>query len=309
MTLPYPRVGWIVSYALLFYAAAKGETVATRETVHPPERGGEVLPGVFNTELPRLLRPEALRLSLRPHFGDFINHDHFRLTMGVRYGLTKRWELSADLDAYVSHGLGDIEAGREVGLSRGRLGAKYKFATFLYPYWETVAGVGYRFPIGRPPSDFTDGLHHLTPYMTLSHDWESRPEFTTFISYGVDMITRTSIVGAVSGGDLDTHTWFITPGLVWRRGVVDYSMETTLASSLGLDSRSTYRVTVRPGMKWTLPPQLTMNSRSQWIIGMSVDASYGSNGSDFGASARLQTDFDFRRLFKSKMASWVGARK
>ena len=71
-----------------------------------------------------MLRPESLRLSVRPHFGDFVNHDHLRFTLGLRYGLTPQWELNGDVDSYVSHGLGYAGVGEEAGFSRVRLGVK-----------------------------------------------------------------------------------------------------------------------------------------------------------------------------------------
>lgn len=254
-----------------------------------------------------MLRPESLRLSLRPHFGDFVNHDHLRLTLGLRYGLTPQWELNGDVDTYISHGLGDVNVGKEAGFSKVRLGVKYKFTEFLLPYWETAAGLKYSFPVGNPPPDLTDGLQHITPYMTHAHRWESRPEFTTFFSYGVDFVSQSSVGGTLDNGAIDTNNWFITPGVVWHRGAFDYSLEATLASSLGIDPESTYRVTLRPGVKWTLPPRLTFKSRSRWIVGVSVHGGYGSEGTNFGSSLRIQTDFDFKRLFKKRASSDVVA--
>jgi len=40
--------------------------------------------------------------------------------------------------------------------------------------------------------------------------------------------------------------------------------------------------------------------RSRWVVGVSVHADYGTNGASFGSGLRLQTDFDFKRLFKSR---------
>ena len=89
--------GLFFGHALLVQTVLVGETVPEKPAVE-----GEVapMPGIFNTELPRLLMPESLRLSLRPHFGDFVHHEHLRLTLGARYALTSQWELSGDTDMY-----------------------------------------------------------------------------------------------------------------------------------------------------------------------------------------------------------------
>jgi len=287
--------GWLLGNVLLLPVMLAEESSAEK-TEPAPEVAP--IPGVFTTELPRLILPESLRLTLRPHFRDFINHDYFRLTLGARYGLTSQWELSGDMDTYVSHGVGDVRVGKEVGVSKIRLGAKYRFSDFLLPYWDTVAGITYSFPVGDPPADLTDRVRHLTPYMTLAHKWESRPNVTSFVSYGIDFVSNSDVVDTLKGGSLEASTWFITPGVLWQRGAFDYSLETTFSSTWGLDSRDEYAVTVRPGIKWILPRRLTFNSHSRWIVGVSVNATYGTSGSDFGSSLRLQTDFNFKHFLK-----------
>ncbi|HSI10242.1 MAG: hypothetical protein ACAH89_08750 [Rariglobus sp.] len=295
---PYRRAGWFFGNTLLACAAVSGAEVT--ENHRPIPAGEAVMPGVFNTELPKLVLPESLRITLRPHFGDFLNKDYFRVTVGARYGLTPQWELSGDADTYISHGLGDESAGKKIGVSSGTLGIKYQFEGFLAPYWETAAGLKYRFPVSDAPADLTDGIHHVTPYMTLAHDWASRPDMTTFISYGVDFVVESDLAGSVANGAIDANHWFITPGVLWHRGAFDYTIETAFSSTFGLDSRDEYRVTLRPGVKWTLPPHLKFYARSRWIVGVSVSGSYGTDGTDIGVSARLQTNFDFKRFFRGR---------
>ena len=203
--------GWLLGNVLLLPVMLAEESSAEK-TEPAPEVAP--IPGVFTTELPRLILPESLRLTLRPHFRDFINHDYFRLTLGARYGLTSQWELSGDMDTYVSHGVGDVRVGKEVGVSKIRLGAKYRFSDFLLPYWDTVAGITYSFPVGSPPADLTDRVRHLTPYMTLAHKWESRPNVTSFVSYGIDFVSNSDVVDTIKDGSLAASTWFITPGVM-----------------------------------------------------------------------------------------------
>lgn len=290
--------GWLLGNTLLASAAVSGGEIGKKPEPSPESEA--VLPGVFNTELPSLVRPEALRISLRPHFGDFLKEDYFRITVGARYGLTPQWELGADADTYISHGLDDVKAGEELGVSRIQLGVKYRFVDFLAPYWKAAAGLKYRFPVGNPPPDLTDGLYHITPYMTLSHDWESRPNFTTFVSYGVDFVSESDVAGNLEKGEINADNWFITPGVLWHRGAFDYSLEAELKTTWGLDSADEYRVTFRPGVKWTLPPEWKFHARSRWVVGLSVTAGYGTGGPDYGIGARVQTNFDFKRFFRGR---------
>ncbi|HSH95071.1 MAG TPA: hypothetical protein VK968_13050 [Roseimicrobium sp.] len=295
---PYRRAAWLFGNTLLACAVVSGTEVT--KNPEPIPDGEAVMPGVFNTELPKLVLPESLRITLRPHFGDFLNEDYFRVTVGARYGLTPQLELSGDADTYISHGFGDESVGKKIGVASVTLGMKYNFSDLLLPYWDTAVGLKYRFPVSGAPADLTDGLHHVTPYMTLAHDWASRPDMTTFISYGMDFVAKSDLAGSVSKGEFDANHWFITPGVLWHRGAFDYTLETDLKSTFGLSSRDEYRVTVRPGVKWTLPPPLRFYARSHWVVGVSVSGSYGTGGTDVGVSARLQTNFDFKRFFRGR---------
>lgn len=288
--------GWLLGSALLIPVA-----VFTAAAAESPEPAPAVtpLPNVFNTELPWLVLPDSLRLTLRPHFGDLATHDYFRLTLGARYGLTPQWEFSGEMDTYVSHGFGDVNFGEKMGVAEVRLGVKYRFSDFLMPYWQTAVGLNYSLPVGNPPAELSDGLYHLTPYMTLAHKWKTRPNVTSFVSYGVNFLVPGNAGDTLTGDGVAARTWFVTPGVLWRRGAFDYSVETVFMSSAGLDSSGTYLVLVRPGLKWTLPARYAFYSRSRWVIGVSVHAGYGNGGEDIGTNVQLQTDFDFKRLWRA----------
>jgi hypothetical protein len=279
---------------------AQAASTTPQDTVHYDRPEVAPLPGIFNTELPELLRSESLRLTLRPHFGDFISHDHLRITVAMRYGLTPNWELTNEVDTYVAHGFGDERILSGAGFSQIRLGAKYKFSNFLKPFWDTAAGVKYSFPVSRPPLDMTYGFRHISPYVTMAHKWARYPEVTGFVSYGVDFVGGRSIPGALDDDALGEDAWFFTPGVVWHRGDINYTLETSFRSTTGLASSGEYRVGVRPALEWTLPDRFTFSHRNRWVVGLGVNASYGNRGADFGVSTRIQTDFDFKRLFTGR---------
>ena len=285
---------WLVMEALIL-ATAIGETSPTAKTT---PRGNDFapLPGIFNSELPRMTLPADLRVTLRPRFGDLQGRDHLRLVWGLRYGLSPQWELSSDIDSYIAHGLKDRSVLSTNGVSQVSLGAKYRFNDFLAPFWDTAAGIKFSVPIDHAPAELTDGLRHITPFMTMEHVFKRHPSVTGFISYGFDITSR-----AIHRTNTDEHygadTWFVTPGLTWKRGPVKYSLEVTFRSSAGLDNTDTYDIALRPGLAWTLPPSFTFNSRNRWVLGFGLSASLNEQGGNYGVNTRIQTDFDFRRIF------------
>jgi hypothetical protein len=280
----------------LTFGWSQAETNPSASNPNPGNDPFAPLPGIFNSELPRMTVPANLRVTLRPRFGDLQNRDHLRLVWGLRYGLTPQWELSSDIDSYLAHGLKDKSILSTNGISQLSVGAKYRFNDFLGPFWDTAAGIKCSVPVGKAPEELTDGLRHIAPFMTLEHVFKRHPSVTGFFSYGFDFTSRAE-ARTNSDENYGADTWFVTPGLTWRRGPVKYTLEVTYRSSALLDSGDTYNLSVRPGLAWTLPPNFTFHSRNRWVLGLGLSASLSDQGSSFGVNTRLQTDFDFRRIF------------
>ena len=112
---------WLVMEALIL-AKAQGETTPTAKNT-PSGNDFAPLPGIFNSELPRMTLPADLRVTLRPRFGDLKGRDHLRLVWGLRYGLSPQWELSSDIDSYLAHGLKDRSVLSTNGISQVSFGA------------------------------------------------------------------------------------------------------------------------------------------------------------------------------------------
>ncbi|MBW8780585.1 MAG: hypothetical protein JF599_01670 [Verrucomicrobia bacterium] len=293
MNSPSSLARWLLgNAAILSLAQAQPDS----QRSDPAANEAAIMPGVFNTQLPQTLREQHLRFTVRPHFGDLIHEDYLGVTFATRYGLTPQWELNGDVDTYVAHGLRNERLLNHAGLSRVGIGAKYKFPKLFRPFWETAAGASYSFPVGRPPSDVTDGYRHFRPYLTMSHTFENHPNVTGFISYGLDLVSRTYATNIPNEDSLNDNSWAITPGFILHRGPVNYSLEISYSSTAVIGDRQASSVSLRPSLEWTLPPRFKFHARNRWVIGLGLQASYGSDGSDFGVNARIQTDFDFKRF-------------
>jgi hypothetical protein len=145
----------------------------------------------------------------------------------------------------------------------------------------------------------TDGLLHFQPFMTMSHTWKRNPKLTTFLNTGLDIVSR--LQDDPKSDNQTAHSWSVTPGVIWRRGSVDYTIETTFHSTIGLSSYNDYSITVRPGVSWTLPAKFTLGNRNRWILGASVAASYGNRDSGLKFNLKLRTDFDFKKFIRSHL--------
>lgn len=252
--------------------------------------------GIFETALPRTEKRQSIRLILHPHLGDLRERDYLRTAVGFRYGLTDRWETTAEADWYFSHGLKDVAVFREQGFSSVHLGTKYLLGKFGASGWECSIGSDFTRPVGSPPPSVTDGLQHVAPYVALSRQFARWPNWRFFCGVGYDFVTATSIAGQLSKNQLNDDSVSFSGGLLWSRGTTTYTLETSYAT-MHLTRDSTRDVfTLRPGVVWVVPPAYTLGSKGKWLLGFALRASQGVDGTDLGASAKLRVNFDFRRL-------------
>ncbi len=253
-----------------------------------------IIEEVFQSHLPATLEKYGFRLSVNPHLGDWQRKDHMRLTTTVRYGLTERCELSAGSNLYFSHGNGDIRAFENNGAANLKLGVKLNLGQPLFAGWETAVGVNYEFPTGRPPPELTDGLRHLRPYATFSHRLQSRPDWRIFLGFRFDNVSKTSLPGEFAKNSFQESSTGITGGFVIDRGHWHYTFEasydtTRLISHSGEDIYS-----VRPGVLWEIPRRRNRQVKSNWMVGVALNNTYGPGGNSLGASFKLRYNRDLK---------------
>ncbi len=256
--------------------------------------------GVFNSVLPRTERKNSLRLIVHPHLGDLTKRDHLRTALGFRYGLTANWEVSTEADSYFTHGLKHGGFFEESGFSTLHLGTKYRFGDPFKIGWDTSVGVDWSRPLGTPPLDVTDGLRHLAPFVTMSHQLETHPGWRVFGGFGWDDVTQTTTRGALDKNELGDDSINATAGVLWERGPMTYALETTYATTRFTSDVNRDVYALRPSVIWVLPKKYTFGSKGKWLLGAGLRFSHGPDGNDIGVNAKLRVNFDFKRLLGLK---------
>ena len=258
------------------------------------------IPEVFTSHLPQTLKSGALRLSVHPHLGDFSNRDHLRLTTGVRYGLTAKWEASASAESYFSHGFGDVDLFKQVGLSTLNLGTKYNLGPRPIPGWNTAIGFDFTTPVSRPPADLTDGMQHYNPYLTSSRRLVSNPSIRLFWGVGIDFVHHTDRPHDHHKNQLEDSTTELTAGAVWDRRSLHYTFEVAWASTRLVGDTQDDTLTLRPGVIWEVPWFRARKSGRIILLGGALRASFGPDGTGLGAGAKLRINFDPKRHERSE---------
>lgn len=262
--------------------------------------------GVFDSALPRTEKKNSLRLIVHPHLGDLWEHEHLRTALGLRYGLTERWEATGEVDAYFTHGLKEGSFGEEKGFSNVHLGTKYLIGDPLRLGWETAIGLDWSRPISSPPPEVTDGLRHITPYLTFSRQLESHPAWRVFFGLNYEDITVTATPGILAKNQLNNDNLGVSGGFLFTRGPVTYTLEAAYASEHPIRDLGRDIVTVRPGFVWVVPPKYTFGAKGKWLLGFSLKLSRGQDGYDVGAGAKVRVNFDFKRLLGRKKETAFG---
>ena len=297
--MKYPAKTCLLSCIFLSHLMRGAETPAPPAAEKPSDDDLRIR-GVFNSVLPRTEKKHSLRLIVHPHMGDLTKRDNLRTALGLRYGLTTRWEATAEVDAFFSHGLKNKNFFEDSGFSTLHLGTKYRLGKIFRRGWETSVGVNFTQPIGSPPIDVTDGLRHISPFISTSHQLARAPGWRVFGGFGWDDVTPVSTRGALEKNELGDDSVNLSTGVLWERGPVTYAVEATYATTRFTADVSRDVYALRPSVLWVLPEKYTFHSKGKWLFGMGLRLSHGPDGSDIGLNAKLRVNFDFKRLLGLK---------
>jgi len=253
--------------------------------------------GLFGGDLPQLDLPGTFKLILRPHLGDFVRRDYMRLDAGTRWALNDKFELTAQASAYFTHGFGGSSADG-YGIGRIWLGSKYIFEHWPRRNYETSVTINAEIPTGHPPIDMTDGNYHLTPTVVVQHNWASRPRLTTFGGIGLDIVGRSTIAGTYGTNEPHDHSISLITGAVYDVGQLKWTITGTYATTALITSQSNNLYYIQPGVLWYVPSRYTFSSKTQWIVGLGLRATWGPDGFDFGTSSRLRAEITFSQFME-----------
>lgn len=295
------RTGWLVGWVFLgvLMHAEEKQPLPGKEK---PSDNDLQIKGVFNSVLPRTERKHALRFIMHPHLGDLTKRDHIRTALGFRYGLTSRWEATTEADAYFSHGLKGKAFFADSGFSTLHLGTKYQLGDPLGLGWDTSVGLNWQQPIGSPPTDVTDGLRHLAPFITSSHQLKRSPAWRVFAGFGWDDVTQTTTRGALEKNELGDNTIKFSGGVLLERGPRTYALEATYTTTRFVTGVNRDVYALRPSIVWVLPQKYTFGSKGKWLLGLGLRLTHGPDGNDVGLNAKLRVNFDFKRLLGREKA-------
>ncbi|MFZ5493817.1 MAG: hypothetical protein ACOZE5_00585 [Verrucomicrobiota bacterium] len=285
--------------ALLFTSggASRGQTAGPAEIPQTAPENRSLITrvrGLFDLELPTIDPPGTVKLTLHPHFGDLVRRDYMRMDTGFRWAVNDHFEINPEAAVYFTHGFGDEDRG--YGIGELRFGSKYILRGWPDPDMETSLFLNVEVPVGEPPVDLTDGLNHFAPGLLVQHRSSKNPKLTTFAGAGADLVSDSEIAGTpVRNQPLDDSMNF-TAGAIYDLGQVKWTLSATYATTAGIGKAAGHFYYLRPSLLWNVPRKYTFNSKTGWLLGLGVRASWGPDGSEVSFYNRVRAEITFRQV-------------
>ncbi|HYP16660.1 MAG TPA: hypothetical protein VEQ65_05565 [Opitutus sp.] len=285
-----------------FAALLLGGTRATAALENVPARAADALaapraalasfidnlPDLPDLGLPSFQPSGAVRLSLRPRFGDLLHEDYFRLLIGARVKVSDEIEFNAELGSYVTHGLDDYVGH---GLYQFRYGLKIEKTISDEAGWSY--GFDWVTPLSHPPIEITDGVRHTLPFVTYTRTLVPRYGLVGFATLGADLIDHTSLPENYRENQLRANNLILTLGLAreWRR--LNFILRVFDANTAPLSGESENVFGIRPGVG--VPLLRRPDGTARATATFEGRAIWGPDGFETGVTTSVRVDLRYRR--------------
>ena len=249
------------------------------------------LPDLLAERLPGYDPNGAVRIYVRPHFGDFIHEDYVRVPFGARMKVTENVESFAELQTYFTHGLGDAAG---YGLSTLRLGTKCEH---VFPTLNSGAGVSiglnYETPLSRPPIGLTDGHRHTRPFVAGTRPLMPEWKLLGYASVEADLLDRTPIPAHFGRNQLHSNSLTFTAGAAreWPRFRGSLTATWNTASVLSDEGKNVYAL--RPEV--VVPCKTKYAPNTLFFLTLSGRTVWGPDGHELGVSSSVRIEFLLHR--------------
>jgi len=289
-----------LAFVAALLCASAQETAAapgSAKSAEPLSLLGWRVRGLFDIDLPRFDPPGTFRLQFNPRFADLVRRDYIRLPTGLRWTLNDRLELYGEAEAFATHGLDD-DTSAGYGIGELRFGGRYLYRDFPWPGYQTSVGLNTEFPVGRPPKGLTDGRNHYSPYFVTERRLPNHPKWTVFSGLSADIVTNCSSIPVLLGTNAaKDDSVSLNAGATYDLGQIKWTLQTTYTTTAvsGIDE---HFFSIRPSVLWWVPRRFTLNSKTQWIVGVGARSMWGPDGYEFSTGSRVRAEITFRQALQ-----------
>jgi hypothetical protein len=253
------------------------------------------LPDLFSERLPGFEPMGAMRIYVRPHFGDFLHRDFVRVPVGSRVKVTETIECTAELQSYFTHGLRH-DAGN--GLSGLHLGIKREHMLPALNEGGFSVGIDYDTPLSRPPQELTDGFRHFDPFLAATRTLVPKWKLLGYATLSADLLAATAMPPHFGRNQLHANSLAISAGIAHQWSRFHGSLTASYASTMLMSNERHHVFALRPEIvfPWKVQPA----SRAQILFTVGGRAVRGPDGTELGVSSSVRIEFVLRPVNPEK---------
>ncbi len=291
-------------YRLLRLGCALGALAGAAFAAEPRARPGAtvddqdavILRGLFDFQLPKLIRPESLRFTLNPLFGDIVHRDHIRFRTGFRYAFTRHFEVSAEvvpfLDNFGGHGADGF------GVAEYRLGTKIGWRSLLDPIMDTALGATLAIPAPGAPEKLTIGTTRFTPYIVFSRELPGTRGLGVFLNLAYECFDSDPAPDRIPRYRPSRDNLIVTPGVVLHRAPWHYTLATAVRTT-ALDGGGREYFSVLPSVSYEVPERWLPFISGRVVVGAGYEAIFFRGEFEQRVTSRVRWDFDWVRAARN----------
>lgn len=251
------------------------------------------LRGVFEAILPDTQERRTLRLSVQPHFSDFLREDHVRLPVGVVYGFNRKTEGEIEVEPYFENPFKD---GSMSGIANLRASFKRRWTPAIDDKVDAAAGFSIVRPIAGSPYDLTDGVNRYSIFSTFARPSSNIKDLEGFLNLSYDFITPSKADGEIRKDRPQDDFGKIVTGVLYRKEAVTYGL--SLGWEHTFDGETTNFVSITPSVVYLVPRRYTFNMRGQWQVGTAVELRRYGGETDLNVRLRVRWRIDFKKAWR-----------
>lgn len=254
--------------------------------------------GIFDFQLPKIVWPKSLRVTVNPSWRDIISKDYIRTRVGLRYAFNDHLEVNTEALTHVDNFGGDGTGG--FGVAEYRLGGKYHWEGMLKPYVDTALGFTVAWPGPGAPDRLHIGTIRYAPYVVFSRELSRVRGLNAFLNLGYEAFDSNPGPDRIAEYRPQRDNFSITPGVVIHRAPWHYTLAASVRSTAPSGEGKEY-YSVLPSVSWEIPRRYQFRTPGRWIAGLGYEAIFYDDDIKHRVSGRLKWEFDWGKVVREKL--------
>lgn len=246
------------------------------------EKGRQLLQEVFQTELVYPQEKGEFQVTIAPRFNRNRGERTTEIPVSLEYGITDRWQIEIEWDAYNRIRPGNLEPTNE-GIGDVDISTKYSFLNIGGSNFHSALTFELQIPAGDIERGLTEGFLEYKPSASFAKDFPSLRRLQVFSQVGVNLKQRIKKPQKKDDVEPAAHEFILNGGVFVpykkARFIGEVNWTTNQWSSRGSHSE----LYLTPGFVYKLP--------GAWEAGVGIPIGISRDADKIGTILKLVFEF------------------